>query len=53
SHVLLAMGIAPEIAQTAVRASFGAETTAEEVRRFTAAALAVREKMAGLSSVRG
>lgn len=51
SHVLLAMGVAPEIAQTAVRASFGAETTADEVRRFTAAALAIRTRLASLSSV--
>lgn len=31
SHVLLAMGISPDVARGAVRVSFGAENTAEEV----------------------
>ncbi len=33
SRVLLAMGIAPEVAQTAVRFSLDASTTAEELHR--------------------
>ncbi|MBS0545044.1 MAG: cysteine desulfurase [Proteobacteria bacterium] len=34
SHVLLAMGVAPELARGAVRVSLGRDTTAEEVERF-------------------
>jgi cysteine desulfurase len=34
SHVLMAMGVAPEIARGAVRVSLGFETTEQEVRDF-------------------
>lgn len=34
SHVLRAMGVAPEIARGAVRVSLGATTTADEIERF-------------------
>jgi cysteine desulfurase len=37
SHVLEAMGAAPEIARGAVRVSLGPETTAEDIERFVAA----------------
>ena len=47
SHVLTAMGFAPEVAQTAVRFSFGAGTSAEEV---AAAAAALAD---AVSAVRG
>lgn len=43
SHVLIAIGIEPELAQTAVRFSFSHETTAEEL---TAAAKALVESVA-------
>jgi cysteine desulfurase len=47
SHVLTAMGFAPEVAQTAVRFSFGAGASAEEV---AAAAAALAD---AVSAVRG
>lgn len=53
SHVLLAMGVEPDLARTAVRVSLGASTTAEEVDRFCGSILALREQMAAMSSVRG
>jgi cysteine desulfurase len=34
SHVLMAMGVAPEMARGAVRVSLGYETTEQEVRDF-------------------
>ncbi len=37
SHVLEAMGVAPEIARGAVRVSLGPDTTAEDIERFVAA----------------
>lgn len=37
SHVLEAMGLAPEVARGAVRISLGRDTTAEDVERFSAA----------------
>ena len=47
SHVLVAMGLEPEVAQTAVRFSFDRETTAEELHE-----VAVRLREA-VSAVRG
>jgi cysteine desulfurase len=41
SHVLEAMGVAPEIARGAVRVSLGPDTTAEDIERFVAAWTAV------------
>jgi cysteine desulfurase len=43
SHVLLAMGIAPDRARTAVRVSFGPTTTAQELDGFVTALAAVIE----------
>jgi cysteine desulfurase len=37
SHVLLAMGVAPDLARGAVRVSLGAETTAATIHQFLAA----------------
>ena len=37
SHVLEAMGVAPEIARGAVRVSLGPSSTTEDVQRFVAA----------------
>ena len=37
SHVLLAMGVAPELARNAIRISFGKDSTAEDVDALTAA----------------
>lgn len=48
SEVLLAMGIAPEVAQTAVRFTFGSEVTADELGR-TAAEL--RDAVAAVRSL--
>ena len=48
SPVLLAMGIEPEVAQTAVRFSFDSTVTADELRQ---AAAAVRTAVAGIRSL--
>lgn len=48
SHVLLALGYPPEIAQTAVRFSWGPDVTAEQLRAVT---VAVREAVASVASV--
>ena len=37
SHVLLAMGVAPELARGAVRLSLGAGNSADDIRYFLAA----------------
>ena len=37
SHVLAAMGVAPEIAAGAIRVSLGWNTTSEDIERFGAA----------------
>jgi len=37
SHVLKAMGVAPEVAATAIRVSLGWNTTEDDVERFIAA----------------
>ena len=51
SHVLLAMEVAPEMARTAIRASFGAGSTHEEVKSFTAAVLEIRRRLSSMSSL--
>jgi len=51
SHVLLSMGVEEMRARTAIRVSFGADTTEEEVRRFIPAILALRDKMTSLSAM--
>lgn len=53
SHVLLAMGVSPEEARTAVRASLGPETAAEDVRRFAQTAAAIHSRLSAMSAVRG
>lgn len=50
SHVLLAMGIAPEVAGTAVRFSMDAMTTAEQLREVAAHLVAASASVRGLGS---
>jgi cysteine desulfurase len=49
SHVLVAMGIAPEVAQTAVRFSLSASTTESDLRDATAALVAAVAAARGLA----
>ena len=51
SHVLLAMGFAPEVARTAARFSAGRGTTEEEVDAFASAAGEIATRMREMSSV--
>ena len=51
SHVLLAMGIAPETARTAIRASLSAATTEEEITTFTQTTTQITKQLQNLSSV--
>ena len=51
SHVLLAMGVEKNIAQTAVRASLGAITTDDDIRRFVCAVADIVNRLRGLSSL--
>ena len=51
SHVLQAMGIAPELARGAVRLSFGAGNDAGEVKRFIAALQATVGDLRGLTAI--
>jgi len=50
SHVLLAMGLAPEEARGSVRFSFGADTTEAEVDRAAEATAKVVARLRGISS---
>ncbi|MGI9296655.1 MAG: cysteine desulfurase family protein [Gammaproteobacteria bacterium] len=52
SHVLLAAGAPPEEARTAVRASLGPDTAAEDVRRFAQTAAALHSRLSAMSAVR-
>ena len=52
SHVLLAMGAPPDEARTAVRVSLGADTSAESVARFVAAAKALNSHLTSMAAVR-
>ena len=52
SHVLLAMGAPPDEARTAVRVSLGADTSAESVARFVAAAKALNSRLTSMAAVR-
>jgi cysteine desulfurase len=36
SHVLKAMGVSPEVAGSAIRVSFGPQTSTEDIERFLA-----------------
>jgi cysteine desulfurase len=44
SHVLTAMGVAPDLAQSAVRISLGRDTTEEEIDRMIEAWRALRAR---------
>ncbi|MHB2025301.1 MAG: cysteine desulfurase family protein [Elusimicrobiota bacterium] len=45
SHVLAAMGVAPDLIRGSLRVSFGHATSAEDIRRFSAALPAAVEKL--------
>jgi cysteine desulfurase len=47
SHVLLAMGVAPELARSTVRFSLGKETTAEEIEGAIARLPEIFARLAG------
>jgi len=49
SHVLLAMGVAPELARGAVRVSLGADNTAAQATDFLAALAATIQQFEGLA----
>jgi cysteine desulfurase len=51
SHVLTAMGVAPDLARGAVRVSLGAATTARQIADFTAALAATASQLRGLASL--
>ena len=51
SHVLQAMGVAPEIARGAVRVSLGADTCADDLDRFINALQATVGRLQGLTAV--
>jgi cysteine desulfurase len=51
SHVLTAMGVAPDLARGAVRVSLGAATTARQIADFTAALAATVSQLRGLASL--
>lgn len=53
SHVLLAMGIAPELARGAVRVSLGQHTTADDVAGFLRTLSAAVSQLQGLTAVVG
>ena len=51
SHVLLAMGVAPELARAAVRVSLGADNGAETIKDFLAALAATVRQLRGLTAL--
>jgi cysteine desulfurase len=51
SHVLLAMGVAPELARGAVRVSLGPTTTAEDMQGFIAVLERTVNELKGLAAV--
>ena len=51
SHVLLAMGIAGELARGAVRISLGADNTTEQIRNFLETLKATIHQLKGLASI--
>jgi cysteine desulfurase len=51
SHVLLAMGIPPEIARGSLRVSFGWRNSADEVERFLAVLPGIVERLRKLSPI--
>lgn len=53
SHVLLAMGVAPELARGAVRVSFGADNTSVQVREFFAVLTNTITQLRGMTALVG
>lgn len=53
SHVLRAMGVSPELARAAVRASLGATSTAEQVDGFLSALHATLARLRRLTAMSG
>jgi cysteine desulfurase len=51
SHVLMAMGVAPELARGAVRVSLGRQTTAAEVQGFLAALAETAAQLKGMTAL--
>lgn len=51
SHVLMAMGVLPDLARGAVRVSFGANNTSDELNRFLAALQSEIERLRQLTAV--
>ena len=51
SHVLLSMGVEPETARTAVRASLSAQNTEEEINAFCAAAKQITAQLQNMTAV--
>ncbi len=51
SHTLLAMGVAPELARSAVRVSLGRDTRSEDARRFVATLAEVVAELRKLASI--
>jgi cysteine desulfurase len=52
SHVLLAMGVPPQIAQSSIRFSFGRENTEAEVRRVLEVLPDIITRLRGLSTMK-
>jgi cysteine desulfurase len=53
SHVLLAMGVSPQLAQGAVRVSLGRQTTADDVSRFLTALAETSFQLKRLAALAG
>ena len=51
SHVLMAMGVAPDLARGAVRVSFGVKNTSDELNRFLAALQTEVQRLRQLTGV--
>jgi cysteine desulfurase len=51
SHVLMAMGVSPDLARGAVRVSFGANNTSDELNRFLAALESEVQRLRQLTAV--
>ncbi len=51
SHVLMAMGVAPDLARGAVRVSFGVKNTSDELNRFLAALQTEVQRLRQLTAV--
>ena len=51
SHVLMSMGVAPDLARGAVRVSFGAKNTSDELNRFLAALQSEVQRLRELTAI--